>query len=142
MPPKRRRTTTALSTLSTLSTVLDSLRTKIRSFVDTADDEQLREVAQLIDRLSISNSGPFRLLDLPYELLEYTAERYFTRKEATPILPVNRVFNELFVNRVWKSIEFENMMADGSKVPKKALIKNIQRIRVVDLVARCSEWAE
>ncbi|KAI8870812.1 hypothetical protein GQ42DRAFT_168802 [Ramicandelaber brevisporus] len=127
MPPKRRRTTTALST------ALDSLRDKIHSFADTADEEQLREVAQLIDRLSISNSGPFRLFDLPYELLEYTAESYFTREEAAPILPVNKVFNELFANRVWKSIEFNNMMIHGRNVPQDVLVKNARRIRTVDL---------
>ncbi|KAI8866598.1 hypothetical protein GQ42DRAFT_71932 [Ramicandelaber brevisporus] len=127
MLPKRRRT------ITTLSTVLDSLRAKIHHFADTAADEQLREVAQLIDRLSISNSGPFRLLDLPYELLEYTAERYFTRGEAVPVLPVNRVFNELFANRVWKSIGFNNMKMNGCIVSQDVLMKNARRIRSVNL---------
>ncbi|KAI8873801.1 hypothetical protein GQ42DRAFT_160270 [Ramicandelaber brevisporus] len=127
MPPQQRRTITAIST------ALDSLRDKIRSFADTADEEQLRGVAQLIDRLSISNNGPFRLLDLPYELLEYTAVRYFTREEAVPILPVNQVFNELFANRVWKSIEFNNMKVDDCEVSPVILMKNFRRIRAVEL---------
>ncbi|KAI8869406.1 hypothetical protein GQ42DRAFT_156240 [Ramicandelaber brevisporus] len=131
MLPKRRRTATALSTLST---ALDSLRAKIHSFVDTADEEQLRKVAQLIDRFNSSNNGPFRLLDLPYELLEYTAERYFTRKEAAPILPVNKVFNELFANRVWKRVRFDNMKVNGCYVPMDVLVKNAQRVRTVELV--------
>ncbi|KAI8867860.1 hypothetical protein GQ42DRAFT_171398 [Ramicandelaber brevisporus] len=130
MPPKRRRATTAVSAIST---ALDSLRAKIHNFADTADEEQLREVAQLIDRLSSSNSGPFRLLDLPYELLEYTAERYFNRKEATPILSVNQVFNELFANRVWKSIGFDDMMVDECEVPMDVLMKNAKRVRIVKL---------
>ncbi|KAI8871226.1 hypothetical protein GQ42DRAFT_154648 [Ramicandelaber brevisporus] len=116
-------------TIAALSTALDSLRAKIHHFADTADEEQLREVAQLIDRLSISNNGPFRLLDLPYELLEYTAERYFNRKEAVPILPANRVFSELFANRVWKSIGFDGMMVDGCYVPQNVLRKNALRVR-------------
>ncbi|KAI8869061.1 hypothetical protein GQ42DRAFT_163690 [Ramicandelaber brevisporus] len=128
MPPKRRRTVAAIST------ALDSLRAKIHSFADTADEEQLREVAQLIERLSISNNGPFRLLDLPYELLEYTAERYFTRGEAAPILSVNQVFNELFANRVWKRVKFNNMKVDGCKVPPVILMKNVRRIRSVNLM--------
>ncbi|KAI8871023.1 hypothetical protein GQ42DRAFT_162289 [Ramicandelaber brevisporus] len=127
MPPKRRRT------LTKPSTALDSLRDKIHSFADTADEEQLREVAQLIDRLSISNHGPFRLLDLPYELLESTAERYFTREEAASVLPVNLMFNELFANRVWKSVEFDNMNVNGRNVPMDVLMKNARRIRAVDL---------
>ncbi|KAI8871225.1 hypothetical protein GQ42DRAFT_154647 [Ramicandelaber brevisporus] len=117
------------STIAALSTALDSLRAKIHSFADIADEEQLREVAQLIDRLSISNNGPFRLLDLPYELLEHTAERYFSRKESAPILPVNRVFNELFANRVWKSIGFDSIMVDGCYVPRDVLRKNALRVR-------------
>ncbi|KAI8873367.1 hypothetical protein GQ42DRAFT_170311 [Ramicandelaber brevisporus] len=128
MPPKRR-----CRTIAAFSTALDSLRDKIYNFADTADEEQPREVSQLVDRLSISNHGPFRLLDLPYELLEYTAERYFTYYEALPILPVNRVFNELFANRVWKRVELDSKMADGSKVPQNVLMRNTRRIRTVKL---------
>ncbi|KAI8868750.1 hypothetical protein GQ42DRAFT_179755 [Ramicandelaber brevisporus] len=127
MPPKRR------CTITKPSTSLDSLRDKIRRFADTADEEHLREVAQLIDRLTISNNEPFRLLDLPYELLEYTAQRYFTRKEAVPILPVNRVFNELFANSIWNSVEFDDMMVNGCIVSPVVLMKNARRIRSVKL---------
>ncbi|KAI8873800.1 hypothetical protein GQ42DRAFT_160269, partial [Ramicandelaber brevisporus] len=126
MPPQRR-------TITTISTVLDSLRDKIHHFADTADEEQLREVAQLIDRLSISNNGPFRLLDLPYELLEYTAVRYFTYYETLPILPVNQVFNELFTSSIWKRVRFDNMKINGYDIPLDVLIRNVRRIRTVNL---------
>ncbi|KAI8870166.1 hypothetical protein GQ42DRAFT_169309 [Ramicandelaber brevisporus] len=128
MPPKRR-----CRTIAAFSTAVDNLRDKIYSFANTADEEQPREVSQLVDHLSISNNSPFRLLDLPYELLEYTAERYFTRGEAVPILPVSRVFNELFASSVWKCVELDGKMADGSKAPKDVLIKNTRRIRTVKL---------
>ncbi|KAI8873366.1 hypothetical protein GQ42DRAFT_170310 [Ramicandelaber brevisporus] len=127
MPPKRRRA------IAAFSTAVDSLRDKNHHFVDTADEEQPREVSQLVDRLSISNHGLFRLLDLPYELLEYTAERYFTREEAAPILPVSRMFNELFANRLWRCITFDSKMANGSKAPKDVSMKNTRRIRTVKL---------
>ncbi|KAI8873475.1 hypothetical protein GQ42DRAFT_160498 [Ramicandelaber brevisporus] len=129
MPPKRRRTITKPYT------ALDSLRAKIHSFADTADEEQLREVARLVERLSISNRGPFRLLELPHKLLEYTAQRYFTRHEAAPILPVNRVFNDLFANSVWRFVKFDNMRVNDCSVSPSMLMKNFRRIRTVDLVS-------
>ncbi|KAI8865370.1 hypothetical protein GQ42DRAFT_181942 [Ramicandelaber brevisporus] len=127
MPPKRRRT------IIKPSTALDSLRAKIRSFADTADEEQLREVARLVDRLSISNSEPFRLFDLPYELLEYTAERYFTLEEAASFLSVNRVFSELFGNSTWKRLDFDDTMVDECEGSLDVLKKNLRRVRVLDL---------
>ncbi|KAI8868590.1 hypothetical protein GQ42DRAFT_38638 [Ramicandelaber brevisporus] len=130
MPPKRRRT---IAAVSTLSTALDSLRAKIHHFADTADEEQLREVAQLIDHLSSPNRNPLRLLDLPYELLEYTAERYFNRNEAVPVLPVNRVLSELFANSIWRCIESTDIPVSGYNLPHDALMKNVRRIRAVNL---------
>ncbi|KAI8872037.1 hypothetical protein GQ42DRAFT_153945 [Ramicandelaber brevisporus] len=128
MPPKRHRTTTA-----TVSTTLDSLRDKIRGFVDTANEEQLREVSRLIDRLSISNSGPFRLGDLPFDLLEYTAQNFFTPKEAAPLTRINSTLGEFFANVVWKRIVMTGGKISGKDVSSHALIRNARRIRHVNL---------
>ncbi|KAI8867650.1 hypothetical protein GQ42DRAFT_53107 [Ramicandelaber brevisporus] len=114
-----------------VSTALDSLRDKIRSFADTADEEQLREVARLIDRLSISNSGPFRLLDLPFDLLEYTVQNFFTRKEAAPLMRINSTLGEFFANVVWKHIDMNGAKVCDKDVSSHALIRNARRIRHV-----------
>ncbi|KAI8867891.1 hypothetical protein GQ42DRAFT_171363, partial [Ramicandelaber brevisporus] len=118
-------------TPAAITTALDSLRDKIRSFVDTASEEQLREVSSLIDRLSISNNGPFRLLDLPYELLVYTAVRYFTRKEAAPLMRINSTLGEFFANVVWKHMDMVGAKIGGKDVSSHALIRNARRIRLV-----------
>ncbi|KAI8866423.1 hypothetical protein GQ42DRAFT_181337 [Ramicandelaber brevisporus] len=120
-------------TPTAVSTALDSLRDKIRGFVDIASEEQLREVAQLIDRLSISNKAPFRLGDLPFDLLEYTAQTFFTREEAAPLMRINSTLGEFFANVVWKYIDMAGGKISGKDVSPHALIRNARRIRHVDL---------
>ncbi|KAI8873540.1 hypothetical protein GQ42DRAFT_176405 [Ramicandelaber brevisporus] len=118
-------------TPTAVSTALDSLRDKIRSFVDTANEEQLREVSRLIDRLSISNKAPFRLGDLPFDLLEYTAQNFFTREEAAPLMRINSTLGDFFANVVWKYIDMNGVKISGKDVSSHALIRNARRIRHV-----------
>ncbi|KAI8873804.1 hypothetical protein GQ42DRAFT_152425 [Ramicandelaber brevisporus] len=120
-------------TPAAITTTLDSLRDKIRGFVDIASEDQLREVSRLIDRLSISNKAPFRLGDLPFDLLEYTAQNFFTPKEAAPLMRTSSALGEFFANVVWKYIYMNGTKISGKDVSSHALIRNARRIRHVDL---------
>ncbi|KAI8865736.1 hypothetical protein GQ42DRAFT_88546 [Ramicandelaber brevisporus] len=125
MPLKRKRHTSVTSE--------DELRTCAQRYLDTADSEQLRAVIDLVQRLGAASSGPFRLFDLPYELLQYTAETFFFRWEAVKLLTVNQAVHQLFADSLWRHISLAGTKLFGRGAQASGVTRYGSRVRSLQL---------
>ncbi|KAI8867343.1 hypothetical protein GQ42DRAFT_164854 [Ramicandelaber brevisporus] len=65
--------------------------------------------------------GPARLLQLPYELIEYTVEEFFTQGEAAHLITLNRAFFQLFSKKTWHKISLDGITLVGEWLPLEVL---------------------
>ncbi|KAI8873614.1 hypothetical protein GQ42DRAFT_176307 [Ramicandelaber brevisporus] len=101
-----------------MTTLEKELRQRVNDHVATATVAQLRQILQLFeDPTAVNKLKPFRFLDLPYDLLEYTAEAFFTQTEATKALTVSKEFSQYFAKSIWRSFELTKATFYGCGAP-------------------------
>ncbi|KAI8871789.1 hypothetical protein GQ42DRAFT_89594 [Ramicandelaber brevisporus] len=99
------------------TTLENELCLRILGHLASATVSQLRQILQLFEDQPRTKLSPFRFLDLPRDLREYIAERFFTQSDAAKVLTVNRTFSELFTKSIWRNIELTGVTLRGREVP-------------------------
>ncbi|KAI8873888.1 hypothetical protein GQ42DRAFT_7859 [Ramicandelaber brevisporus] len=111
------------------------LRQHALRLLEAASYDQLRQVVKhLTSAAAVSDSSPFRLLDLPQDLLEYTAESFFKPSEAVKVLTTNHGIHTLFTNAIWRKITLNGVSLNDRPAPR-SLMRYGRQVRQLDLQA-------